>query len=389
MKQFARRMVYWFGINGDIDKYVTECDACSSMTISHKPNNESKRIPTTRPFSRVHIDFFFFEHRTYLLIVDSFSKWIEIEYMKQGTDTAKVLKKLVAYFARFGLPDVLVSDNGPPFNSYNFVNLLEKQGIRVFKSPPYNPSSNGQAERLVRTVKEVLKRYLMDPDVMELDLDDRINLFLFNFRNCNLTKDGYFPSETIFSYKPKTVLDLVNPKKYYKKLLDIPQSHDDLVIERNSREIPLQSKDAFDNLMAGDDVWYKNNNRHLHVRWVKATFIKWYSPNILQICIGSVNLTAHRTQIRICKGDNSGQRPNMLITRFDGDENTRSEEPRRSEGSMAPNDEPIIDDTTAEAPSGARKRKRRRSDSGVEHPVEPRRSKRSKKTTRSEDFWYN
>lgn len=200
MKQLARNSVYWFSINKDIENYVANCDACSSMAIVHKSKDSSIWTPTTRPFSRIHIDFFFFEHRTFLLIVDSFSKWIEVEWMKQGTDHAKVLKKLVAYFARFGLPDVLVSDNGPPFNSWNFVDFLERQGIKVMKSPPYNPSSNGQAERLVRTVKEVLKRFLMDPKMMELYLEDQINLFLFNFRNNNLTKDGTFPSERIFSY---------------------------------------------------------------------------------------------------------------------------------------------------------------------------------------------
>lgn len=278
MKQLARNAVYWFGINTDIEKHVAECDACNSMTITHKSKESSQWTPTTRPFSRIHIDFFFFEHRTYLLIVDSFSKWIEIELMTHGTDCNRVLKKLVAYFARFGLPDVLVSDNGPPFNSRNFVDFSERQGIKVMKSPPYNPASNGQAERLVRTVKEVLKRFLMDPEISGLDLEDLINLFLFNFRNNNLTKDGHFPSERIFSYKPKTVLDLIDPRNHYKKHLNVPPPHDDVNTKHRSGNIPKNTEDI-DNLMEGDDVWYKNHNPHNQVRWIKATFVKKYSRN--------------------------------------------------------------------------------------------------------------
>lgn len=106
MKQLARSMVYWFGINADIEKFVSLCEACSSMAIPHEPETKSKWIPTSKPFSRIHIDFFYFEHRTFLLIVDSFSKWIEIDWMRQGTDCKKVLQKLVAFFARFGLSDV-------------------------------------------------------------------------------------------------------------------------------------------------------------------------------------------------------------------------------------------------------------------------------------------
>lgn len=102
MKRLARQCVYWFGINSDIERYVTTCDTCNSMMIVPKTKINSKWIPTTRPFSRIHIDFFYFEHRSYLLVVDSYSKWVEIELMRNGTDCDKVLKKLVALFARFG-----------------------------------------------------------------------------------------------------------------------------------------------------------------------------------------------------------------------------------------------------------------------------------------------
>lgn len=270
-------------------------------------------ILTTRPFSRIHIDFFFFEHRTYLLMVDSFSKWIEVERMCQGTDCNKVLKKLVAYFARFGLPDIFVSDNGPPFNSRGFVDFLERQGIKVMKSPPYNPASNGQAERLVRTVKEVLKRFLMDPEISELDLEDQINLFLFNFRNNNMTKDGHFPSERIFSYKPKTALDLINPKNHYKKHIDVPHPHDDVNSTQSSGNIPKNKVEDIDNLTTGDEVWYKNHNPNNTARWVKAVFVKKYSHNVFQIWIGNVVAMAHRTQIRVCK--QSTPLPSVWITR--------------------------------------------------------------------------
>lgn len=119
MKQLARRTVYWFGINSDIEKYVRFCDACISMGVIPKLKIESNWIATTKPFSRIHIDFFYFAHNTFLLMVDSFSKWIEIELMSNGTNCGKVLRKLVAYFARFGLPDV-------PFNSHNFTDFLKK-----------------------------------------------------------------------------------------------------------------------------------------------------------------------------------------------------------------------------------------------------------------------
>lgn len=197
MKQLARRAVYWFGINADIEKFVANCEVCGCMAVIPKQKITSKWTPTTRPFCRIYVDFFYFSSHTFLLLQlsDSFSRWLEVEWMKNGTDCPKVLTKLVAFFARFGLPDCLIFDGGPPFNSHSFVNFLEMQGMQVLKSPPYNPASNGQAERLVRTVKEMLKKFLVDPEVMDLGLEDQISLFLFNYRNTCLTGSDKYPSE--------------------------------------------------------------------------------------------------------------------------------------------------------------------------------------------------
>lgn len=384
MKRLARQMVYWFGINTDIEKYVMGCDACNAMTTSRKPKNMSEWTPTTKPFSRIHIDFFFFEHRTYLLIVDSFSKWIEVEWMKQGTNCSMVLKKLVAFFARFGLPDVLVSDNGPPFNSYGFVSFLERQGIKVMKSPPYNPSSNGQAERLVRTVKEVLKRFLLEPAVAELDLEDQINMFLFNFRNNNLTSEGHFPSGRIFSYKPKTIFDLLNPKKQYTNQMQIPQSEDEIIQPKSVGIIQKHSNDAIDKLMAGDNIWYKNNNPHDPARWVKAIFLKKYSHNIFQIRAGNAEIMAHRNQIKIGRESSGWQRPNIVIRQqnsnhgYDAHSTTASDEAERIGGHRAEGD------NIATTVFKGRKRKHESSVSD-----ELRRSKRKRKARKDDEFCYD
>lgn len=51
--------------------------------------------------------------------------WLEVEIMKEGTDANKVIKKFTATFA-----------GGPPFNSGYFITFMERQGIKVMKSPP-------------------------------------------------------------------------------------------------------------------------------------------------------------------------------------------------------------------------------------------------------------
>lgn len=304
MKQLARRSVYWFNINADIESYVRYCDPCNRMMLTPKEKVDTKWIPTTRPFCRIHADFFYLNQKVFLVIVDSFSKWIELEWMKYGTDAEKVIRKFVALFARFGFPDVVVTDGGPPFNGHAFVTFLEKQGIKVMKSPPYHPASNGQAERSVKLVKEVLKKFLLDKNVMSLQTEDQINLFLINYRISCLTKEGMFPSEKVLNYTPKTMIDLINPKKAYRPKTKDDCTNDNLGV--NSRKAgnptgPITATDPIFRLKAGETIWYKNNNSKDFTRWIEAKFVRSCSPTVFQILIGSVVAKAHRGQLRVPK----------------------------------------------------------------------------------------
>ena len=96
----------------------------------------------------------------FLVIADSHSKWIEAFALKSAT-SAMVIQCMQPLFARFGLPDTLVSDNGTCFVSAEFKQFLECNGIRHITSAPYHPASNGFAERAVQVVKsgENARRY--------------------------------------------------------------------------------------------------------------------------------------------------------------------------------------------------------------------------------------
>lgn len=76
----------------------------------------------------------------------------------QTATSAAVIDELQTVFARFGLPETIVSDNGPCFASTEFDSFLQSNGIKHFTSAPYHPASNGLAERAVQIVKKGLKK---------------------------------------------------------------------------------------------------------------------------------------------------------------------------------------------------------------------------------------
>ena len=95
-----------------------------------------------------------------LVIVDAFSKLIEVTIMKQTTSTATI-RKLREVFAQHGLPDMLVSDNGTNFTSEEFADFMRANGVIYVKTAPYHPSSNRLAERAVQTVKKKASQKLL------------------------------------------------------------------------------------------------------------------------------------------------------------------------------------------------------------------------------------
>ena len=106
---------------------------------------------------RVHIDFFEYCGRMVLLMIDSFSKKIWLQYMHLDTTTEKTLAILWGWFCQEnGFPSTLVSDNGPQLVSKEFEDKMKKWNIKHLVIPPYHAASNGLAERAVGICKDHL-----------------------------------------------------------------------------------------------------------------------------------------------------------------------------------------------------------------------------------------
>lgn len=70
--------------------------------------------------------------RLFLLITDQYSKWLEIYHVSQSSNAKSVINFLKDYFARWGISEVLVTDNGPPFSSMEFQSFMRKNGVIIF-----------------------------------------------------------------------------------------------------------------------------------------------------------------------------------------------------------------------------------------------------------------
>ena len=204
MKALARSFVWWPGMNDDLESIVNECNQC--QLTCHSPPQAPLHpwnFPAS-PWERLHADFAGpFLGQMYLIVVDAFSKWLEVVPLSSAT-SLNTVDSLRNIFATHGLPKMLVSDNGPQFTSSEFQAFMRNNGIKHICSSPYHPSTNGLAERAVQSFKEHMK-------CLSGSISQRLAAFLFWYRLTPHSTTGVAPAELLLRRRPISKLDLIKP----------------------------------------------------------------------------------------------------------------------------------------------------------------------------------
>ena len=205
MKNIARSLIWFPGIDEKITKFVQMCHDCQ-MNRALPPKAHTKWPKPEHPWSRVHIDHFFYKNKIFLIAIDSFSKYIEVEIVK-SVSAEHTVNALKLIFSRNGLCNVIVSDNSTSFTGEIFQNFLKKCMICHVTSPPFTPASNGQAERGVQVVKNLLKK--CDQNI---SIENQLMRVLFYYRTTPHNVTNIAPCYALNNRKYITLKDRVNPK---------------------------------------------------------------------------------------------------------------------------------------------------------------------------------
>ncbi|EEC19173.1 polyprotein of retroviral origin, putative [Ixodes scapularis] len=119
------------------------------------------------------MDFFHLGGTNYLLVIDYYSKCIELKKMV-STTAAALVNTLKEICARFGIPEEIITDQGPPFDSMEFTTFNKEWDVRHNPSSPLCPRSNGQGEICVQAIKASLRKAAQDgQDLFGVLLDYR------------------------------------------------------------------------------------------------------------------------------------------------------------------------------------------------------------------------
>lgn len=209
MKAVARSYFWWPGLDNSIEQVAKSCEACLK-TRDNPPRMEVIPWPLpSEPWERVHVDFLGPIMSSYFLIVlDAHSKWVEVFKMTSITSSQTILK-LRETFARFGLPRLLVSDNGTQFVSREFQFFLTMNGIEHITSPTFYPASNGAAENAVKNFKKAMEAAIIDSMNKGKPVETLMSRFLLMYRNAPHCTTKRSPAEMMFGRSLRTRLDSI------------------------------------------------------------------------------------------------------------------------------------------------------------------------------------
>ena len=192
-----------------------------------------------RPWSRLHLDFAgpYLGHM-YLVIVDAHSKWLDVHIM-QSITSAKTIEKLRTVFAIHGLPQKVVTDNGPSFVSAEF---------------------NGLAERAVQSFKQGIK---LTPGN---SIQEKLSKYLFKYRITPHSTTGIAPAELLMNRRLRSKLDLVYP--------DVAER---VGTRQLKQKLTHDNGNPVRNLNIGDKV-YVRNLPNSDPKWLAGTVTKVTGP---------------------------------------------------------------------------------------------------------------
>ena len=211
-----QRQYYWPGMGAEVQLWIAECEKCNQRKTpcpSRKAPMQS--IEVGQPMELWAMDVLgplpmTARGNQYILVMsDHFTKWVEAVPMpnQRAETVAKAFVDEVV--TRHGVPTKLLTDQGRNFEADLMKQVLSLLGVQKLRTSPYHPQTDGQVERMNRTLKGILMAYVNKD---HNDWDDHLPLALFAYRSSVHSSSGVSPFKAIYGREATTPLVLMHPQ---------------------------------------------------------------------------------------------------------------------------------------------------------------------------------
>lgn len=199
--KLIKDLYYWPKMEIDVRLEVAKCLGCAIHKRSYERMTSCGSLASQYPFHMISIDITELSYiskdgyRYILGIVDNFSRYPMLVPVKETSATTIARALVTNWFSIFGVPEVILSDNGTSFKNRLVQALCDILDIKKAFSTPYYPQGDGMVERLFGTVKPIIK---IISEEKGIDWPETIPLIEMAMRTSHHSSTGFTPSEAIF-----------------------------------------------------------------------------------------------------------------------------------------------------------------------------------------------
>ena len=182
----------------EIEVMVKACEKCQKFS---RRNNRDPVLPRELPlvtWTLLELDLFTCENTNFLLVIDVTLRFPLVRVLPNETSKS-VINALKGIYCDFGLPKRILSDNGPCFRSFEFIDFHAKLNVTVEKCSAYNHNSVGSVERMVQTIKQIMAKNA-----------DEAWLAMLIFRSTDIPGLNKSPGEILNGRKYRTGLPVID-----------------------------------------------------------------------------------------------------------------------------------------------------------------------------------
>ena len=269
----VERLYWWPGLQTFVRNYVKGCGVCQQYKINRSPSHPSYMLippaSTTRPFAHCSMDLItdlplFDGFDSILVVVDRGLMKGVILLPCNKTITAEQVANLLLenLYKRFGLPDEIISDQGPQFAAHAFRELLKLLNVTSKLSTAYHPQTDGATEQVNQEIEAYLSIFCSSfPE----EWTKKLFLVEFTPNNRQHAERKHSPFELMHGESPKTLPITFKKTKYptiEERMHTLIRDREEALAahELAMRRIADRRKNTFTLFQKGDLVWLDTRN---------------------------------------------------------------------------------------------------------------------------------
>ena len=264
-RQRVAQQFFWPTLCKDVEEFCRCCPQCQKS--GHKKVPKAPLVPlpiVATPFQKIAMDIVGPLPRSrsgnrYVLVICDYATRYPEAILVRSIDAENIAEELIKLFARVGIPQSILTDQGSNFTSKLLMELYRLLRVQGIRTSPYHPQTDGLVERFNQTLKLMLRKVI---DKEGKDWDKLLPYVLFAYREVPQASTGFSPFELLYGRSVRGPLSVLKESWQAAESQDVSVVSYILDIREKLQQMSKLVEQNLTKAQMDQKYWYDKNARH-------------------------------------------------------------------------------------------------------------------------------